>query len=363
MGAIQMKRYATILAAAALTAAVSVTSLGAAGTTALKDIDTYWGKQAVQYFYDNHYISGDNGYFHPDTVLTRESVAAIINNMIGSDFTGKSTFKDVKGRWSENAIASLVDKKIMSGYSNGTFQPAQDISREEFAVIAYNYLSYKGVGMQNVSTASFADANQISSWALKPVSVLSSMGYIQGSNNLFHPKNKITRGEAVSILYRMVNPSQTAVTNTANTTDATVPAVQDSKTTVENAVFSDITDVYGSIKKFADDGIMYWQGDKLHIGIKSNDKRDKLAEALLSDKKLSADVVNVQHANMSYNDYKTLMIGAESTYRASEGTNADVRTDVDYLNEKVLLIVKSINKDTQQALIKKYGDSVKIVIQ
>jgi hypothetical protein len=66
---------------------------------------------------------------------------------------------------------------------------------------------------------------------------------------------------------------------------------------------------------------------------------------------------------MSYNDYKTLMIGAESTYRASEGTNADVRTDVDYLNEKVLLIVKSINKDTQQALIKKYGDSVKIVIQ
>ena len=33
----------------------------------------------------------------------------------------------------------------MSGYSNGTFRPTQKITREEFAVIAYNYMSYKGM--------------------------------------------------------------------------------------------------------------------------------------------------------------------------------------------------------------------------
>ena len=64
--------------------------------------------------------------------------------MIGKESTVKTTkFSDVKGRWSERAIASLVDKQIMNGYSNGTFKPQQKITREEFAVIAYNYMTYQ----------------------------------------------------------------------------------------------------------------------------------------------------------------------------------------------------------------------------
>lgn len=128
----------------ALTAALGTSAFAA--STGITDISNYWGKDAIQYFYNQHYISGTNGQFRPNEDITREGAAAIINNMIGEDSKVKTTnFSDVKGRWSERAIASLVDKQIMSGYSNGTFKPEQKITREEFAVIAYNYMTYKGM--------------------------------------------------------------------------------------------------------------------------------------------------------------------------------------------------------------------------
>ncbi len=44
---------------------------------------------------------------------------------------------------SEKAIASVVDKQIMKGYEDGSFKPEKAITRQQFAVIAYNYMNYK----------------------------------------------------------------------------------------------------------------------------------------------------------------------------------------------------------------------------
>ena len=168
----------------ALTAALGTSAFAA--STGITDISNYWGKDAIQYFYNQHYISGTNGQFRPNEDITREGAAAIINNMIGEESKVKTTnFSDVKGRWSERAIASLVDKQIMSGYSNGTFKPEQKITREEFAVIAYNYMTYKGMSTLE-GAAPYADEAKISSWARQAVDALAAAGYMKGSNyNMF----------------------------------------------------------------------------------------------------------------------------------------------------------------------------------
>ena len=77
-----MKKYTKILITAAVAAAIGSSVLAAGTTSGLRDIDNYWGKQAVEYFYDNHYVSGANGYFHPDDPITREGIASIIINML-----------------------------------------------------------------------------------------------------------------------------------------------------------------------------------------------------------------------------------------------------------------------------------------
>lgn len=347
-----MKKYTKILATAALAASISASSFAAATVSPLKDIQTYWGKTAIEYFYDNHYVSGTNGQFRPNEDITREGIAAIINNMLGEDAGVKTTpFSDVKGRWSERAIASLVDKQIMQGYSNNTFKPQQKITREEFAVIVYNYMSYKGINVGG-QPVSYADSAMISPWAKDAVGTLGAAGYMTGAYNRFNPKKYVTRGEAVNVLYRIVTG------NTAASKEAA--ATQGS---LESQVFKDIRDTYGSVKEFAKDGIMYWQGDKLRIGVKTKKNKEKLEQAIAADKDIPAEAVYVQSATYSYDDYKNLMAQAEKIYRATESTNAAVKTDVDYLNEKVVLTVDSISKETQSNLNKALGSALRIVIQ
>ncbi len=344
-----MKSYKSLVAAAVLATMVGTTAFAAATAVPLKDINNYWGKDAIQYFYDNHYISGVNGNFNPNESITREGVASIISNVIGDDTsTAKSKFTDVQGRWSEKAIASLVDKKIMNGYANGAFKPDQAVTRQEFAVTAYNYMNYKGIGSGLVAESTYTDDGQIAPWAKKAVNALAAEGFMTGSNNFFRPQDKVTRGEAVSVLYRIMNGSQVKT---------------DVSTKVEEQVFNDISEVYGSVKKFADDGVMYWQGDKLHVGCKDNDRRQKLADTISKDSLLPANTVVVQHAAYSYNDYKKIMDKAETTFRATEPTDAAVKSEVDYLNEKVVLTVSSITKETQDNIVKNCGNAVKIVIQ
>ena len=117
------------------------------------------------------------------------------------------------------------------------------------------------------------------------------------------------------------------------------------------------------IKNFAKDGIMYWQGNKLHVGVKTQANRDKLEQALAEDSQIEGGSVIVQRSTYSYNDYKNIMARAEKVYRANEPTGSFVKTDVDYLNEKVLLTVNSISKGTQTALNKEIGGVLRIVIQ
>lgn len=347
-----MKGYTKILAAAAIAATLSTSAFAA--PTGLQDINGYWGKAAIEYFYNNHYITGSNGQFRPNEDITREGIASIVHNMLGkSDTAPTISFLDVKGRWSEKAIASLVDKQIMQGYSNNTFRPQQKITREEFAVIAYNYMSYKGISVGGQAVP-YADEAKISSWAKDAVDTLSAAGYMSGSYNQFNPKRYVTRGEAVNVLYRIV---------TGNTVDATSEADAATQSTLETKVFKDIKDSYGSIKEFAKDGIMYWQGDKLRIGVKTKKNKNKLEAALAADKDIPSGSVYVQTATYSYDDYKNLMAQAEKIYRETEPSNASVKTDVDYLNEKVVLMVDSISKDTQTNLTKALGSTLRIVIQ
>ena len=81
------------------------------------------------------------------------------------------------------------------------------------------------------------------------------------------------------------------------------------------------------------------------------------------DKDIPAESVYVQKSTYSYNDYKNLMAQAEKIYKATESTDAAVTTAPDYLNEKVILTVPSISKETQNNLNKALGSALRIVIQ
>lgn len=81
--------------------------------------------------------------------------------------------------WYYDAVLWAQQNGIVAGYGDGTFRPGDNITREQLAVIFYNYARFKGYDVSAASDLSgFTDAGQVSSWALP------AMGWIVGSGIL-----------------------------------------------------------------------------------------------------------------------------------------------------------------------------------
>lgn len=149
----------------------------------------------------NGYSDGNLGL---DDVLTREQAASIIYNLSGKIEPISSNFIDVpKDKWSFSAINSLKEQGIMNGFEDGSFRPNDLINRSEFSFIIYKFLNKLNFDLPNglsvfSDTAELPYANAISS--LNELGIIS--GY---SDNSFKPFNPLTRGEAAKIISNLKN--------------------------------------------------------------------------------------------------------------------------------------------------------------
>ncbi|WP_418791110.1 S-layer homology domain-containing protein [Phosphitispora sp. TUW77] len=120
---------------------------------------------------------------------------------------GAATFSDVSGT-SSDSIYRLNALGIIDGYPDGTFKPANSITRAEFAKIA---MSAAG----NASSADFLKdaASKFSDvkpgqWFTGWVNLAANLGYIQGyPDGTFKPQSNITYAECVTILVRLLGYS------------------------------------------------------------------------------------------------------------------------------------------------------------
>ena len=117
------------------------------------------------------------------------------------------TFTDVSASdWFYQDIISSAAAGLINGY--GTyFSPNNPITRQEAAVVTYNYLN-KVLGgnfnkLANRTDSKTIQTSDIASWALADVNMLFNKGIINGyEDNGFRPLNNITRAESAAIANR-----------------------------------------------------------------------------------------------------------------------------------------------------------------
>ena len=107
------------------------------GTPTFADTDsTAWYASFVAYAQKTGLVTGykDNT-FRPDAKITRAEAAAMTAAAMGltSEAT-ESSFTDVSG-WAVRHVEALVQKGILSGYKDGTFQPDKNIVRSEAVTV------------------------------------------------------------------------------------------------------------------------------------------------------------------------------------------------------------------------------------
>lgn len=152
-----------------------------------------------------------NGTYSPNATLTRAMLVQILYSHAGKPYVVGSTaaFSDVySGAWYENAVKWAASQGIASGMGNGIFAPDAAITREQLAVMLYNYATRRGVGSVVSSGSgypSFSDSGSISAWALNAVAAMQSSGIIAGkAGGGFDPKGGASRAETAQMLWNLL---------------------------------------------------------------------------------------------------------------------------------------------------------------
>lgn len=141
-------------------------------------------QKATQPGYVNGYPDGS---FQPDRTVTHAEMAMILINagMVQRGSIENDAFMDVAGSY----------------WADGTFQPSGDLTRAEMAAIILKYMQLSGGGSVHAFTDVAADhwsAQIIAAVVEKGVMA----GYPDGT---FQPDKPLTRAEAVTILNRVLN--------------------------------------------------------------------------------------------------------------------------------------------------------------
>ena len=169
-----------------------------------------WYESAVRYAYFHNIMEGmRETEFAPATALTRAMAVQILYNLEGqpdlSDENLGYPYEDVDAQaWYGNAVYWARITGVATGYGDGTFQPTDSITRQEFAQMLYNYAKYKGYDLSAEGDLStFPDANSIADWAEAAMSWANGNQLINGHDDGTIDAAGIgTRAQAASILMK-----------------------------------------------------------------------------------------------------------------------------------------------------------------
>ncbi len=163
-----------------------------------------WYAKAVAYVTEKGMMEGDSGKFMPLDKLTRSQMAQVLFNLEGKKSVNYAlTFGDMNGtEWYAEAVRWAASEQIVNGYDNGNFGPNDPITREQLVTVLYRYAQYKGLDTATTeeNLTSFADAAQVSGYAVSAMNWAVGAGVINGTDSGLAPKATATRAEVAQIL-------------------------------------------------------------------------------------------------------------------------------------------------------------------
>ena len=169
-----------------------------------------WYEEAVRYAYFHNIMEGmSETEFAPATALTRAMAVQILYNLEGqpglSDENLGYPYEDVDAQaWYGNAVYWARITGVATGYGDGTFQPGDSITRQEFAQMLYNYAKYKGYDLTAAGDLSqFPDSESVADWAEAAMRWANGNQLINGHDDGTIDAAGIgTRAQAASILMK-----------------------------------------------------------------------------------------------------------------------------------------------------------------
>ena len=166
-----------------------------------------WFYTPVQYCAGKGFIKGyADGTFGPADSLSRQDFVIILARIAGANLKNYKSCKlkdvDMKAYYGP-AVAWATSEHIINGYADGRFGVGDPITREQVAVILYGYLGRPDKGSES-AIAGFADKGKISSFAKDAMVWAVNNGVITGKDaKTLAPTATASRAEIATMITRM----------------------------------------------------------------------------------------------------------------------------------------------------------------
>ena len=164
-----------------------------------------WSYPYIKELYEAGVVSGTTATtFEPTGNVTRAQFVTFLAGLAGVNVSAYQygPFSDVPAdAWYAPYVNWAAANRIVSGTSATTFDPNATISRQDMAVMLYNYAQRYDVTLNEQTVTPFTDESAIADYALPAVQALRSAGVISGMpDGSFQPYATATREQACTVL-------------------------------------------------------------------------------------------------------------------------------------------------------------------
>lgn len=182
------------------------------GLMPFTDVSTgSWYYPYVLNAYQKGYFTGTSDTtFSPNLTMTRAQAVQVLYSAYlaagNPQVTEKSTFSDVDASaWYAEAVAWAQQNGIVSGMGGNTFAPDSGLTREQFALILYQYNEKFGSWDSNVTAdlSVYPDSGQLT-WSRTAMGWAVGCGLISGTTSgsatILAPQQDCTRAQGATII-------------------------------------------------------------------------------------------------------------------------------------------------------------------
>ena len=172
-----------------------------------------WAHAGIDFVVDKGLFNGMNKTtFAPNKTMTRAMLVTVLWRSAGEPEADTAAFTDVPAeQWYSEAVAWAAEKGVVTGYTDGTFRPDNQITREQLATILFRYTKLTEMDPPERSELdSFPDSEDVQTYAQEALSWAVGKGLINGiydnsaEQSFLRPAGSATRAQVATILMRFL---------------------------------------------------------------------------------------------------------------------------------------------------------------
>ncbi len=161
--------------------------------------------KAVKFLKDYSVVEGyTDGTFKPANVVSRVEALKFIEKGTNQVLmvTGNIPFKDIKnGQWYTQYVLTAFTNNIVSGYLDRTFKPNNTVTKAELLKMLLNSMNI--LPSTDIAVDPYSDVPK-DSWFAPYVQYSKDKNLVDSTSSFFNPSTGMTRAEVAQVIYRTI---------------------------------------------------------------------------------------------------------------------------------------------------------------